>query len=61
MMIKLAMASFALWVLDGDDPPYVHDDYPSFERCVEAARGEVESMGPHVQWQCIPVRKLLEP
>jgi hypothetical protein len=49
---------FALWVLVAGAPPYSIGTFPDYQRCVEAARGQVESLpaieGHAVQWQCVP-------
>jgi hypothetical protein len=49
---------FALWVLVGGAPAYQRGTFPDYARCVEAARGQVESLrqieGHAVMWQCLP-------
>jgi hypothetical protein len=49
---------FVLMVLVGSAPPYRRDEFRSYESCVAAAYGEIESLraieGQAVTWQCVP-------
>ena len=50
-------AIFVLWVLVASSPPYARGEFPSFDACIVAARGEVETLRaiePDIQWQCLP-------
>jgi hypothetical protein len=57
--LVLIVAGFALWVLDGTAPPYQRGTFNDYGRCVEAARGQVETLqaieGHAVTWQCLPM------
>jgi hypothetical protein len=52
----LAAGAFALMVTIGTSRTYKRGEFPSYSRCVEAARGEVANGGDDVQWDCVPVR-----
>jgi hypothetical protein len=48
---------FILVVLVAGSPPHSRGEFTSFERCTEAAVGEVETLRaiePTVRWQCVP-------
>jgi hypothetical protein len=53
----LLAATFALRVTGGSQPIYERGEYPSYSRCVEAAQGEVESLGDDVRWDCVLERR----
>ena len=49
--------TFILWVLVGTAPPYERGTFPSYDCCLEAAYGQVETLKaiqPDVHWQCVP-------
>jgi hypothetical protein len=37
-------AVFALWIVVGTSPPYQRGSFPDYQRCVEAARGQVDTL-----------------
>ena len=50
---------FVLMVMSGTAPAYQRGTFPDYQSCVEAARGQVETLqsieGRPVRWQCVPV------
>ena len=54
----MTATTFALWVIVAGGPAYQRGTFPDYQRCVQAARGQVETLpaieGQAVQWQCIP-------
>jgi hypothetical protein len=57
-MIRQAIAiGFALWVLNGDRPPYKRGTFDSYRDCIVAAEAQVNSLGqmsPAITSQCAP-------
>jgi hypothetical protein len=54
MIILAAATMFALMVTVGDAPSYKRGEFHSYSACVTAAQAEVENLGPHVRWDCLP-------
>jgi hypothetical protein len=48
--------AFALWVTNGDQPPYKAWTFPNYPACIVAGHSRIDSMkdfAPNIQWQCV--------
>jgi hypothetical protein len=47
--------AFALWVTNGNQPPYKAGIFQNYFSCIESGRSQIDSLkdfAPDVQWQC---------
>ena len=55
----MTATTFILWAMVAGAPPYSIGTFPDFERCIEAARGQVDTLQQiernSVRWQCVPM------